>query len=266
MTPALHPVAGFPDVVAPALPPAAPPGWRTGPPDFVGVGTMRSGTSWWWSLLAEHPGVAHVAGRPKEVHFFDRYGSVAEPDGESYYRYFPRPPGAIAGEWTPRYLYDYWTPPMLRRLAPQAKLLILLRDPVERYLSGLAHNHAHGFPVSQMLLHHQLGRSLYGQQIRTLLAHFPTEQILVLQYEQCARDPAPHLDRTLRFIGLDPAGRAAAPPRTVPVNTSRSAKPVLDPPTRRALAAALRGDAELVFERFPSLEPVLWPTMRDGAP
>jgi hypothetical protein len=99
-------------------PPEIPPGWELGPPDYVGVGTMKSGTTWWWSVLNSHPRVAnanikgamreyyesseHAALEKiyasKEVHFFAHYGQVEDPDPEFYQRYFPRPPGSITGE------------------------------------------------------------------------------------------------------------------------------------------------------------------------
>ena len=122
-------------------PPPSPPcpdGWQTAPPDFVGVGAQRSGTTWWTALIADHPQVARMV--TKELHFFDDFAnSGPSPDvARQYARYFPRPPGRVAGEWTPRYMFDLWTPALLRRCAPDAKLLVLLRDPVERYRSHLA--------------------------------------------------------------------------------------------------------------------------------
>ena len=63
----------LPDIVRPTPAPEIPGGWEAGPPDFVGVGTMRSGTSWWWYLLMQHPRFAKVNVRHKEIHFFDHY-------------------------------------------------------------------------------------------------------------------------------------------------------------------------------------------------
>ena len=88
---------------------------RTGasaPPDFVGVGAQKAGTSWWNALIEAHPDVHRQGGQPKELHFFD--GLWEQPwsaaDATRYARYFPRPTGAIAGEWTPGYMIDFWTP------------------------------------------------------------------------------------------------------------------------------------------------------------
>src|SRR5688500_10973409 len=94
-------------------PPPCPPGWAVGPPDFVGVGVQRAGTSWWWNLVTQHPQV-HVPGAGttefKERQFFSgAYAPrVRERQIERYPLHFPRPPGTITGEWTPRYMYDPW--------------------------------------------------------------------------------------------------------------------------------------------------------------
>jgi len=47
-----------------------PRGWTTGPPDFVGVGAQRSGTSWWFNLISNHPKVKTTERSHKEKHFF----------------------------------------------------------------------------------------------------------------------------------------------------------------------------------------------------
>src|SRR5213595_3311651 len=54
--------------------PECPPGWRTGPPDFVGVGAQRCGTSWWYrGTIRSHPQVVRIAKPGKELHYFDRF-------------------------------------------------------------------------------------------------------------------------------------------------------------------------------------------------
>ena len=80
-----------------------PAGWQTGPPDFVGIGAQRSGTSWWFSLLCAHPDVCHLRVEPKERAFFGRYyGERFTSRAVDAYRWeFPRRPGSKVGEWTP---------------------------------------------------------------------------------------------------------------------------------------------------------------------
>jgi len=80
-------------------PPASPPGWEVAPPDFVGVGAQRSGTTWWWWVLISHPLVGFKRGlHTKEVHFFDALQDVPELEAEDidrYHRWFPRLPGTV---------------------------------------------------------------------------------------------------------------------------------------------------------------------------
>ena len=124
-------------------PPPRPRDWAIGPPDFVGVGVQRAGTTWWYRLLCDHPSIQRARG--KEAHFFDGYfgREFSDSDVEAYHRLFPRPKGSLIGEWSPRYLHDFWTPALLRRAAPEAKILVLLRDPLQRYQSGLRHESRH---------------------------------------------------------------------------------------------------------------------------
>src|SRR3984885_11956353 len=117
----------------PAGPPC-PPTMTTGPPDFVGVGVPKAGTSWWFSLIEAHP---DVSGPPqKELNFFNRVffareraGGISDEDLRAYHAFFPRPDGKKTGEWTPSYLFSYRLPPIMQRAAPGAKLLVMLRDP-----------------------------------------------------------------------------------------------------------------------------------------
>ena len=183
-------------------PPNCPPGHQPGPPDFVGVGAQRSGTTWWYDLIASHPGVHD--GVAKELHFFHRYSQrpFTAADVDLYARYFPRPPGARAGEWSPGYLAHFWAPPCLREAAPDARVLVLLRDPVERYVSGVGlQSETRRSGAASASAAFRLG--LYGSQLEHLLRYFPAEQVLVLQFERCVKDPATELARTYEFLGLD---------------------------------------------------------------
>ena len=91
---------------------------------------------------------------------------------------------------------------------------MLLRDPVERYRSGIA-LHLESMREPRPAAHpmapaNHVFRSLYDLQLRRMLAHFPRERLLVLQFEACLGDPGGELERTYRFLGLDPGHRPAA--------------------------------------------------------
>lgn len=146
-------------------------------------------------MLTEHPDV--FGPRVKEMHFFGRKTLGRDPSelAAAYAQYFPRPPGAVAGEWTPEYLHRRHVPEQLHAVVPDARLLVLLRDPIERYRSGAIRR---PLKTEDALL-----RGLYATQLRRYLAHYPREQILVLQYERCLAEPEAELAKTLSFIGVD---------------------------------------------------------------
>ncbi len=220
--------------------PPPPPGWTIAPPDFVGVGTARSGTTWWDALVHAHPQVARADGVPKEIHWFDRFwqGECTDAELAAYHAFFARPAGMQAGEWTPGYMLDPWTPPLLRRAAPDARILVLLRDPVERFRSGrtLAEQRLTVGASARAAANAGFQRGIYADQLLRLWRAFPREQVLVLQYERCVRDPAAELARTFRFLGLDPAPAATIEVRAV-VNGSRGPKVDLTPEQRALLVA-----------------------------
>ena len=107
--------------------------------DFVIIGAQKSGTTWWQGLLEGHLEIHRPHRQRRELHFFDHFWDRwPEPaQFELYKQYFPRPQGSLIGEKTPGYLYQPWVAPMLKTVAPKAKLIVLMRDPVERYVSNL---------------------------------------------------------------------------------------------------------------------------------
>lgn len=237
-------------------------GDRVAPPDFVGVGAQRCGTSWWFDCIARHPNVRTFPGHHHELHFFDEYWSLpfAEADAVAYHRYFPRKTGEVAGEFTPRYMFDHWTPPLLKRAAPDAKILVLLRDPVERFLSGIAHARSLGRTIDASLVSDAVNRGLYAGQLRRLYESFGPDQVLVLQLEHCLTDRDEALARTFRFLGLPvPPLHDVAVDRKV--NQSRRAKPDLTDHMLNALTRAYIEDARELSPLVPDFEPGLWETL-----
>jgi len=249
-------------VRTPPPPPAAPAGWHVGPPDFVGVGAQRSGTTRWFDLIVAHPEVVAPPATRKELHFFDRFHSspfTAE-DAQVYGKYFPRPPGLLTGEWSPSYLPSPWVPAMLAEAAPGARVLVLLRDPVERYISALARHHrvarASGQPLSAMAPLDAFARGLYHSQLRRLRKRFARSQMLILQYERTTAETRSELRRTYEFLGLGDPGflpdLSAHPNRQVQ-------KPDLPPEVRRALVDAYAEEVALLVRDYPEVDVGLWP-------
>jgi hypothetical protein len=251
----------WPIKVGNTKPPACPPGWVLGPPDFVGVGAQRAGTSWWFGLIRGHPQVDSPPGVPKELHFFDRFWwkHFDRAALDEYRCYFPRRPGHLTGEWTPRYMHDAWTPSLLHAAAPDAKILAILRDPIDRYVSGLAFDLARGAPVHGVVASDAFNRGLYGRQLSHLARLFDRSKLLVLQYERCITETAKELTRTFEFLELDnpPSEQGRADQL---VNATYRKKPRLTDLEAGALVDAYEDDVLWLTENFSEIDLALWPS------
>jgi hypothetical protein len=196
-------------------------------PDFLGVGVQKGGTTTLQAMLQEHPGV--FLPPAKELHFFSlHYG-----EGEEWYRqqFAATQPGQRCGEITPYYLFHPEAPARIRRLLPAARLIVLLRDPVERCLSGLFHSRRLGLETLQVeealeaepgrlagaeavlaatdgrhlshQVHSYLSRSRYEQQLERYEQWFPREQLLLLRSEDLFQNPEGLWRRVLSFLELE---------------------------------------------------------------
>ena len=252
--------------------PECPPGWHTGPPDFVIIGAQKCGTTWWQGLIEGHPQVARPPGQRRELHFFDHFWDrwPRQEQLELYARYFPRPEGSLAGEKTPGYLYQPWVAPMLARAAPEARLIVLMRDPVERYASGLGLLQRAGALKGEIgageigLREHRITEAIergrYAAQLTWWLERYPREQLLLLQYERCVADAQEQLTRTFGFLGLpDHHASRAEIARTRKKSGSR---PDVPAEMRQLLAEHYTADVAHLMELEPSLDLELWPSVR----
>ena len=241
-------------------PPALVPGEVVGPPDFVGVGVQKGGTSWWFELILEHPGVYERAGVPKERHYLSRFATAPFGADEvaTYRGWFPRVEGTITGEWTPDYFSYPWVAPLLAEAAPDARVLVLVRDPVDRFRSGLTFRLRMGAPHTSATVADAVRQGFYARHLRRIHEFFPPERVLVLQYEQCRADPAAQLARTYAFLGLEPHL-----PHEIrrEVNVSGGEKVHVDPGAADRLADVYRTDAHELADLVPSLDLALWPSV-----
>ena len=239
-------------------PPRCPPGWTTGPPDFVGVGVQRGGTSWWFAELDRHPDLRRAADAPKEVHFFDSLSGATLSDAHvaRYEQWFPRPAGGIVGEWTPIYAYEPWTVPMLARAAPEARFLMLLRNPMDRFHSGvtlgLKRGNSHGRAVVDAFQ-----RGLYAGQVARLLTHLRRDQILFLVYEELRSEPQRQRHCTAEFIGLDP-DRFTTPVRVRPAGARAHRDGDMSSALLSEVAERYRDDVVELARLLPELDFDRW--------
>jgi hypothetical protein len=239
-------------------PPVLGPGEQPGPPDFVGIGVQKAGTSWWYSLIVAHPGVSERPDIHKERHFLSRFGSEPfhETDIARYHGWFPRLQGTLAGEWTPDYLWYPWVPALVDRAAPAARLLVVLRDPVERFRSGVAHQLRTGAKRTGATVAEAVERGFYDRQLEAWKSFSQNGQLMVLQYEMCVREPVEQLIRTYSHLGLDDGYRPEGLHRRVN-ETSDSID--IDEDVRARLVEIYAPDVAALARRHPQLDLSLWP-------
>lgn len=199
-------------------------------PEFFVAGAPKAGTTALHAALAQHPQLYLSA--VKEPKFFLTDGpppTQGGPGDVKTYRehvwrrsdyealFDPAPPGALRGESTPFYLYSQDAQRRIRALIPDARLILILRDPVERAHSNWTHMWSAGLdPIDDFVAacaaeedriaagwadfwrYKRLG--LYGEQITHLYQTFAREQVLVLRYGALVADPAGVLDRICAFL------------------------------------------------------------------
>ena len=198
-------------------------------PDAVILGAQKCGTSSLQGYLVQHPGV--IAPLRKEVHYF----ALNHGQGEAWYRaHFGREgePG-LNLDASPYYLFHPAVPARMHALLPDAKLIVLLRDPVRRAYSHYWHERdkgreslsfedaiaaeperlgqsegqlANGEIASsrEHQLHSYLARGRYAEQLERWFAIYPRERVLVLRFEDFVGAPLAGLNRALEFLGLSP--------------------------------------------------------------
>ena len=230
-------------------------------PDFVIIGGKKCGTTFLYHLLSRHPYVAPAV--DKEVHFFD----IRFDWGTDWYRsHFPAPVKkegrrVITGEASPFYLYH---PHAARRAAetvPRAKLIALLRDPVDRAYSDYHHKARRGHePLTfeqaieaeenrlrgekeKMLADEgyrsrnfrafsYLSRGVYVDQIMAWREFFDADQMLILKSEDMFEDTPQTLKRVADFLDL-PAWEPDLP--TTPETRNEGGYTPISPATRQRL-------------------------------
>lgn len=187
-------------------------------PNFLVVGAMRSGTTSLIRYLRSHPQV--FVAPHKELHYFDfNFG-----EGTDWYRnnFVDAGDHVAVGEGTPNYMYIEEAPPRIAALIPDARLVAILRDPVERAYSHYWHNRAIGReeldfasalaaeadriasedPHARAYWSY-VDRGRYLGQLEAICRLFPRESLHVLLFDDLRDEPARAYRSVCRFLGVD---------------------------------------------------------------
>lgn len=176
-------------------------------PTFIGIGAQKCASTWLFEILRDHPEV--LLSNPKELDFFSyRYDY-----GLQWYSHHFSPPAATKaiGEISPSYFHEPAVPERVRRVLPEARILLSLRDPVQRALSNHKHEVRLGrfrgrdisFEAGLQNNASYLEQGLYATHLSRWLKCFPREQLLVVLYDDIVANPAAIARQTYQFLGVD---------------------------------------------------------------
>ncbi|MEM6888576.1 MAG: sulfotransferase [Pseudomonadota bacterium] len=196
-------------------------------PNFLIIGAEKAGTTWLHDVLRAHPDL--FLPDVKEVHFFNKYDSNGcvtdnfESRGTGWYfaHFAAARQGQLVGEATPMYLCDPEAPQRVADTLPNARFIVVLRDPVSRAWSHFRMARAKSHVVVEMddLIAAQdprfLGRGLYAAQLARWFRQFPPERFLLLFFEEVMREPCSALIRVADWLGVDAAPLLTGTPEKV---------------------------------------------------
>jgi hypothetical protein len=179
-------------------------------PNLVVIGAHKAGTTSLQFYLGLHPQIQ--MSDPKELDFFlEEHGWKK---GVAWYASHFHGPEPVHGEGSPSYtLFPIHTgiAQRMSELLPDARLIYILRDPIERMLSHYNHRVSVGWesrPLDEALLdegeNRYLTTSRYCMQLEEYRRFYPASRILILTSEELATRRATTLRRTFEFLGVDP--------------------------------------------------------------
>ncbi|MFH1759247.1 MAG: glycosyltransferase [Patescibacteria group bacterium] len=171
-----------------------------GGPDFIGIGGQRSGTSWIYACLYEHP---QIYAPLKEINFFSR-----ERNWKKGYGWYESVVGM--GEFSTSYLASPEAAERIYKKYPNVKLIVSLRNPVNRAFSNYMNDIVAGtvdekISFSEALKNHPeyINNGRYATHIKNYLKFFKRDQLLILKYEDALKNPQQFIKKIYEFIGVD---------------------------------------------------------------
>jgi hypothetical protein len=208
-------------------------------PDFVIIGAQRCGTTALYYNLTRHSCV--IPAVMKETHFFDNnnnfrkginlYRGSFSTAINKWYRALLQGESIITGEATPDYIFYPYVPKRVLKMIPEAKIIAILRNPVDRAYSHYIHQVKWGRETLSFeeainiekqrifgeyekvlkdekyhsySLHHYsyLIRGVYVDQLKIWFDTFPNEQILILKSEEFLVNASKTYLKVLDFLGI----------------------------------------------------------------
>ena len=195
-------------------------------PNFIIIGAQKSGTTSLENYIAQHPQV--IPAIKKETHFWYRDFDKGTNWYLAHFPPIPQSENFITGEATPNYLENYQAAERIYNVFPQVKLLVILRNPIDRAFSQYHHwmrlnweDRPFELAINtelEILIKNPekpqgdknywrqpgnyIGRGIYIEFIKKWLAVFPREQLLILKGENLYDKPVETMKQVFEFLGL----------------------------------------------------------------
>lgn len=195
-------------------------------PDFLGIGAQKSGTTWLHEMLKQHPQIC-LPSDQKELHFFDsesRYETLGIEGYKSFFKDCNRNHHKVVGEITPGYL---WTSPfystkyqinpsrvdipkrVYNMLGSNIKLIVLLRNPVARAVSGYFHHvKKQRISIDDDIL--EIGKKygiiqmgFYSKHLCHWMKYYPLSSFKILIYENIVANKEKSLKDIFNFLNVN---------------------------------------------------------------
>jgi hypothetical protein len=193
-------------------------------PDFLIVGTMKGGTTMLYHFITLHPDIEKASS--KEIHYFTLNYDKGD---EWYFNHFPSKPNKLTGEASPTYFdcADIPTiPAMIKRMNDVMKIILIVRDPLERAVSHYNHfckiakfpevlaldvNQFFNIPFSEILTRsttlgfraeQTISFSLYYRKYLSYESVFGRDNILVLSNRNLRDSPFETMKEVYSFLGV----------------------------------------------------------------
>jgi len=236
-------------------------------PTFLIIGAARCGTTTLYTYLQSHPQIYLRPNKRPEPHFFFKDDEYAK--GIDYYQrnFFP-----ATGEWnavgeaSTSYIFGPEVPGRIFRHLPEARLVAILRNPIDRAYSNYRHSvrsgletldfataiereteretEIEGTPLAVIKPFSYIARGFYHAQLKNFLSVFDRSQLAVLIFEEFCRAPGSALRHVCEFLGVDHEWQ---PDRLdIAVNQSEPGGETMGSALRRRLARIYSDDVALL--------------------
>lgn len=162
-------------------------------PDFIGIGVQKGGTSWLAACLDAHPNLRIPV---KEMGFFTKW---FEKGPEMYEEKLGRgtPDDVLVGEFSTTYFHTPGCADLVHSLYPDAKIILVLRDPIERAESVVRHMMMRGWELDMLKT---LEWSHYADRLEEWLERFPDMRII--EFKHMRRFPWSHINSLYADLGV----------------------------------------------------------------